>query len=114
MCALRERNLQCRHLCLQQQNERRGLRPRYHTLHGDMFIFTTFFFFVLLCAVRWVLKIHSPFFVDTAGFKDFLPRSQHAMAYDPVKDMVYITGGTNAQNVYLGVLDVLTYSFGEF
>ncbi|KAF9910784.1 hypothetical protein EC991_005501 [Linnemannia zychae] len=45
----------------------------------------------------------------TAGFKDFTPRSQHAMAYDPVKDMVYISGGTSLRNPFLG--DLLTYTF---
>ncbi|KAF9205078.1 hypothetical protein BGZ49_004473 [Haplosporangium sp. Z 27] len=42
-------------------------------------------------------------------YKDFTPRSQHGMAYDSVKDMVYITGGTNSQNLYMW--DMLTYTF---
>ncbi|KAF9130358.1 hypothetical protein BGW39_003152 [Mortierella sp. 14UC] len=46
---------------------------------------------------------------ETAGSKDFTPRSQHAMAYDPVKDMVYISGGTSLRNTFLG--DLLTYTF---
>ncbi|KAG0380728.1 Multiple epidermal growth factor-like domains protein 8, partial [Mortierella sp. AD032] len=47
--------------------------------------------------------------IETAGYKDFTPRSQHAMAYDPVKDMVYISGGTSLRNPFLG--DLLTYNF---
>ncbi|KAG0270195.1 hypothetical protein BGZ95_001782 [Linnemannia exigua] len=47
--------------------------------------------------------------VETAGSKDFTPRSQHAMAYDPIKDMVYISGGTSLRNTFLG--DLLTYTF---
>ncbi|KAF9388601.1 Multiple epidermal growth factor-like domains protein 8 [Mortierella sp. AD011] len=47
--------------------------------------------------------------VDTAGFKDFTPRSQHAMAYDPDKDMVYIMGGTSLRYRYMW--DLLTYTF---
>ncbi|KAF9432786.1 Multiple epidermal growth factor-like domains protein 8 [Entomortierella beljakovae] len=48
---------------------------------------------------------------ETTGFKDFTPRSQHSMAYDPVKDMVYITGGTSLNEPY--IWDVLTYSFAS-
>ncbi|KAF8930435.1 Multiple epidermal growth factor-like domains protein 8 [Dissophora ornata] len=46
---------------------------------------------------------------DTAGFKDFTPRSQHAMAYDPNDDIVYIMGGTSLQNTFMW--DLLTYTF---
>ncbi|KAF9921676.1 Multiple epidermal growth factor-like domains protein 8 [Linnemannia zychae] len=49
--------------------------------------------------------------IETAGFKDFTPRSQHAMAYDSVKDIVYISGGTSLRNPYLG--DLLTYNFAS-
>ncbi|KAG0326619.1 Multiple epidermal growth factor-like domains protein 8 [Dissophora globulifera] len=42
-------------------------------------------------------------------FKDFTPRSQHAMAYDSTKDMVYITGGTSSQSMFMW--DLLTYTF---
>ncbi|KAF9104595.1 hypothetical protein BGX27_010036 [Mortierella sp. AM989] len=42
-------------------------------------------------------------------FENFTPRSQHGMAYDPVKDMVYITGGTSSQ--YPAMWDLLTYTF---
>ncbi|KAF9985531.1 Multiple epidermal growth factor-like domains protein 8 [Modicella reniformis] len=49
---------------------------------------------------------------DTSGSKDlFTPRSQHAMAYDPVKDMVYIMGGTSLDSPF--IWDMLTYSFGK-
>ncbi|KAG0037653.1 Multiple epidermal growth factor-like domains protein 8 [Podila clonocystis] len=48
---------------------------------------------------------------DTAGSKDFYPRSQHAMAYDPAKDMVYIMGGTSAGDQF--TWDLLTYTFGS-
>lgn len=47
---------------------------------------------------------------DSSGFKDFKPRSQHAMAYDPGKDLVYIMGGTSLQETYMW--DLLTYNFG--
>ncbi|KAG0201270.1 hypothetical protein BGX28_005843 [Mortierella sp. GBA30] len=50
---------------------------------------------------------------ETAGFKDFAPRSQHAMAYDTNRDMVYITGGTSFQIPYMYMEEVLTYSFGS-
>ncbi|KAI8356970.1 hypothetical protein B0O80DRAFT_303331 [Mortierella sp. GBAus27b] len=46
---------------------------------------------------------------DTAGFKDFTPRSGHSMAYDPSKDMVYITGGTSLNQSL--IWDMITYSF---
>ncbi|KAF9352324.1 hypothetical protein BGX26_009843 [Mortierella sp. AD094] len=46
---------------------------------------------------------------DVGVFKDFTPRSQHGMAYDPIKDMVYITGGINSQNTL--AWDMLTYTF---
>ncbi|KAF9357177.1 hypothetical protein BGX34_009513 [Mortierella sp. NVP85] len=46
---------------------------------------------------------------QTSGFKDFVPRSQHAMAYDPVKDMVYIIGGTSLNT--LAMWDMITYTF---
>ncbi|KAG0026940.1 Multiple epidermal growth factor-like domains protein 8 [Podila clonocystis] len=49
--------------------------------------------------------------MDTAGSKDFYPRSQHAMAYDPAKDMVYIMGGTSAGDQF--TWDLLTYTFGS-
>lgn len=48
---------------------------------------------------------------DTAGSKDFFPRSQHAMAYDPVKDMVYIMGGTSQGQQF--TWDLLTYTFAS-
>lgn len=48
--------------------------------------------------------------IDTAGSKDFFPRSQHAMAYDPVKDMVYVMGGTSLGQQF--TWDLLTYTFG--
>ncbi|KAF9982630.1 hypothetical protein BGZ75_005908 [Mortierella antarctica] len=38
---------------------------------------------------------------ETAGSKDFTPRSQHAMAYDANKDIVYITGGTSFETPFL-------------
>ncbi|KAG0094921.1 Multiple epidermal growth factor-like domains protein 8 [Podila epicladia] len=47
--------------------------------------------------------------IDSTGFKDFRPRSRHAMAYDPGKDLVYIMGGTSLQETYMW--DLLTYSF---
>ncbi|KAG0027924.1 hypothetical protein BGZ81_005167 [Podila clonocystis] len=47
--------------------------------------------------------------IDSTGFKDFKPRSQHAMAYDPKKDMVYIMGGTSLQETFMW--DLLTYNF---
>ncbi|KAF9945137.1 hypothetical protein BGZ70_004017, partial [Mortierella alpina] len=50
---------------------------------------------------------------QTAGSKDFTPRSQHAMAYDTNKDVVYITGGTNFETPFLPMSDVITYSFGN-
>ncbi|KAG0266584.1 Multiple epidermal growth factor-like domains protein 8 [Mortierella polycephala] len=46
---------------------------------------------------------------ETAGFKDFTPRSQHAMAYDHDKEMVYIMGGTSLRNPF--IWDLLTYTF---
>ncbi|KAI1317966.1 hypothetical protein EDD11_007488 [Mortierella claussenii] len=46
---------------------------------------------------------------ETAGFKDFTPRSQHAMAFDSTKDMVYIMGGTSLRNPFMW--DLLTYTF---
>lgn len=46
---------------------------------------------------------------DYTGFKDFKPRSQHAMAYNSEKDMVYIMGGTSLQETYMW--DLLTYHF---
>ncbi|KAF8938306.1 hypothetical protein BGZ58_001168 [Dissophora ornata] len=46
---------------------------------------------------------------ETTGFKNFTPRSQHSMAYDSTKDMVYITGGTSSQNTFMW--DLLTYTF---
>jgi hypothetical protein len=49
--------------------------------------------------------------IETTGFKDFTARSQHSMAYDPSKDMVYITGGTSSVTSYMG--DILTYTFGK-
>jgi hypothetical protein len=49
--------------------------------------------------------------IETSGFKDFVPRSQHAMAYDPVKDMVYIIGGTSLNT--LAMWDMITYTFGK-
>ncbi|KAF9148467.1 Multiple epidermal growth factor-like domains protein 8 [Linnemannia schmuckeri] len=49
--------------------------------------------------------------IETAGFKDFTPRSQHAMAYDPKKDMVYIMGGTSLRNPFMD--DLLTYTFAS-
>ncbi|KAG0201648.1 Multiple epidermal growth factor-like domains protein 8 [Mortierella sp. NVP41] len=48
---------------------------------------------------------------ETAGFKAFTPRSQHSMAYDATKDMVYITGGTTAHDRSVYMWDMLTYSF---
>lgn len=48
--------------------------------------------------------------VETAGFEGFTPRSQHSMAYDSAKDMVYITGGTSSRNRWMW--DLLTFSFG--
>ncbi|KAG0317826.1 Multiple epidermal growth factor-like domains protein 8 [Dissophora globulifera] len=50
-----------------------------------------------------------PSVTQTTGFKDFTPRSQHAMAYDSNKDMVYIMGGTSLQNPFMW--DMLTYTF---
>ncbi|KAF9112510.1 hypothetical protein BGX27_003267 [Mortierella sp. AM989] len=47
--------------------------------------------------------------VDTTGYNYFTPRSQHAMAYDPIKDMVYIMGGTSLRETYMW--DMLTYTF---
>ncbi|KAF8944708.1 Multiple epidermal growth factor-like domains protein 8 [Haplosporangium gracile] len=49
--------------------------------------------------------------IETAGFKDFTPRSQHAMAYDPKKDMVYIMGGTSLRSPFMD--DLLTYTFAS-
>ncbi|KAG0348932.1 hypothetical protein BG004_003649 [Podila humilis] len=46
---------------------------------------------------------------DTTGNKDFFPRSQHAMAYDAAKDMVYIMGGTSIEKKF--TYDLLTYTF---
>lgn len=46
---------------------------------------------------------------ETAGFEGFTPRSQHSMAYDSAKDMVYITGGTSSRNRWMW--DLLTFSF---
>ncbi|KAF9184773.1 Multiple epidermal growth factor-like domains protein 8 [Haplosporangium sp. Z 767] len=51
------------------------------------------------------------FVKQTAGYKEFTPRSQHAMAYDASKDMVYITGGTSFQTTFMW--DLLTYSFAS-
>ncbi|KAF9138814.1 hypothetical protein BGX30_008721 [Mortierella sp. GBA39] len=45
---------------------------------------------------------------ETTGFEMFTPRSQHSMAYDSAKDMVYITGGTNSRTQFW---DLLTFSF---
>ncbi|KAF9153029.1 hypothetical protein BG015_004244 [Linnemannia schmuckeri] len=43
------------------------------------------------------------------GFEEFTPRSQHSMAYDSAKDMVYITGGTSSHSPF--IWDLLTFSF---
>ncbi|KAG0260167.1 Multiple epidermal growth factor-like domains protein 8 [Mortierella polycephala] len=51
------------------------------------------------------------FVKQTAGYTGFTPRSQHAMAYDASKDMVYITGGTSFQTAFMW--DLLTYSFAS-
>ncbi|KAF9913399.1 hypothetical protein BX616_010086, partial [Lobosporangium transversale] len=48
---------------------------------------------------------------EAAVFKDFTPRSQHAMAYDAGKDMVFITGGTSSQTRFMSMSEILTYSF---
>ncbi|KAF9402606.1 Multiple epidermal growth factor-like domains protein 8 [Mortierella sp. AD011] len=46
---------------------------------------------------------------DLSVNQDFTPRSQHGMAYDSAKDLVYITGGRNSQNTL--AWDTLTYTF---
>ncbi|KAF8943774.1 hypothetical protein BGZ47_005070 [Haplosporangium gracile] len=46
---------------------------------------------------------------ETTGFEGFTPRSQHSMAYDSAKDMVYITGGTSTRSPWMW--DLLTFSF---
>ncbi|KAG0295874.1 hypothetical protein BGZ96_010783 [Linnemannia gamsii] len=46
---------------------------------------------------------------ESAGFEWFTPRSQHSMAYDSAKDMVYITGGTSSRTRWMW--DMLTFSF---
>lgn len=48
--------------------------------------------------------------VETTGFEGFTPRSQHSMAYDSAKDMVYITGGSSSRSRWMW--DLLTFSFG--
>ncbi|KAK5828568.1 hypothetical protein F5H01DRAFT_5596 [Linnemannia elongata] len=48
---------------------------------------------------------------ETAGSKDFTPRSQHAMAYDSKNDMVYIMGGASLRNPFMN--DLLSYSFAS-
>ncbi|KAG0206830.1 Multiple epidermal growth factor-like domains protein 8 [Mortierella sp. GBA30] len=50
--------------------------------------------------------------VDAALSKDFSARSQHAMVYDPSKDMVYIMGGTSLRSSLFW--DTITYDFGMF
>ncbi|KAF9300490.1 Multiple epidermal growth factor-like domains protein 8 [Mortierella antarctica] len=52
------------------------------------------------------------FTTDTAGSKDFFPRAQHAMAYDPAKDMVYIMGGTSAREQFTWDLLTDLYVYG--
>ncbi|KAK5815560.1 hypothetical protein F5H01DRAFT_342426 [Linnemannia elongata] len=46
---------------------------------------------------------------ETTGFEGFTPRSQHSMAYDSAKDMVYITGGSSSRSRWMW--DLLTFSF---
>ncbi|KAF9970236.1 Multiple epidermal growth factor-like domains protein 8 [Actinomortierella ambigua] len=48
---------------------------------------------------------------ETAGSKDFRPRSQHSMAYDAHNDVVYITGGIDASGSILW--DMVSYSFSS-
>ncbi|KAG0238011.1 hypothetical protein BGW41_008276 [Actinomortierella wolfii] len=48
---------------------------------------------------------------ETAGSKEFKPRSQHAMAYDANKDVVYITGGIDAKGN--AMWDMVSYSFSN-
>ncbi|KAF9962336.1 Multiple epidermal growth factor-like domains protein 8 [Mortierella alpina] len=43
-------------------------------------------------------------------FKEFVARSQHAMAYDAAKDLVYIMGGTSLKDSMFW--DMLSYHFG--
>ncbi|KAK3841142.1 MAG: hypothetical protein J3R72DRAFT_491860 [Linnemannia gamsii] len=47
---------------------------------------------------------------EAPAFDKFTPRSQHSMAYDSSKDMVYITGGTSSRVPFMS--DLLTFSFG--
>ncbi|KAF9910915.1 Multiple epidermal growth factor-like domains protein 8 [Linnemannia zychae] len=47
---------------------------------------------------------------ESTGFEGFTPRSQHSMAYDSAKDMVYITGGISRGRP---LWDLITYSFGN-
>ncbi|KAF9584381.1 hypothetical protein BGW38_006670 [Lunasporangiospora selenospora] len=46
---------------------------------------------------------------ETSDSKEFTPRSQHSMAYDESKDLVYVTGGTSFHALY--IWDILTYTF---
>ncbi|KAI7820393.1 hypothetical protein BC939DRAFT_233276 [Gamsiella multidivaricata] len=64
---------------------------------------------ILWSSVRESLTRYSLIYIDTAGSKDFTPRSQHAMAYDSAKDVVYIMGGTSLQSTYSW--DLLKYTF---
>ncbi|KAF9575383.1 Multiple epidermal growth factor-like domains protein 8 [Mortierella alpina] len=48
--------------------------------------------------------------VCESEFKEFVARSQHAMAYDAAKDMVYIMGGTSLKNSMFW--DMFSYHFG--
>ncbi|KAG0275264.1 Multiple epidermal growth factor-like domains protein 8, partial [Linnemannia exigua] len=48
---------------------------------------------------------------ESAVYEGFTPRSQHSMAYDSDKDMVYISGGTSARVPWMS--DLLTFSFAN-
>jgi len=50
-------------------------------------------------------------FSVATDFKEFVARSQHAMAYDAAKDIVYIMGGTSLRGSMFW--DMLSYHFGK-
>ena len=57
------------------------------------------------------LTVHNCFSEGTE-FKEFVARSQHAMAYDAAKDLVYIMGGTSLKDSMFW--DMLSYHFGNY
>ncbi len=56
--------------------------------------------------------IPPPASAGTAGYPDYVPRAFHAAAYDPLLDVVYISGGQASNQSALA--DLLAYSFGRW